>query len=390
MNGKQLQWVRVAVRFAVSLSVCLLSVFAWSQQISSVTVYQQMGSGADAQTFILEIHGTGLTPADDAPTVVVFPSNSPNANPKVLKEDNPDGTLLRAQFTASASYDLREIAVAYGKAPAASYSIKEATCKLGDKVSASWEFVPKDQVKNKYGNGVAKNFHVIQLSIVNQCPVSIIVPLAGITIAPNVPPTSDGDSRDTGLLKGGGIAEAPALGVTPGQLLVKSAVPDNKIVPYSLDHVTSVYSTDRKLTGSRAIFFNSLLAVATMGGAVEPFFGHGFTQGVSIWGGGFTNAAQTVFKDMSAEQLQNITSQSFGTAEQIGSNGSVSKFLFVPKKITTNKSKSKNSKKDNAEDESAKSKDNNDLREQALANGNLKLDFVIIPALTSATVSASK
>jgi hypothetical protein len=63
---------------------------------------------------------------------------------------------------------------------------------------------------------------------------------------------------------------------------------------------------------------------------VQPFFGPGFTQGVAIWGGGFTQAASTIFKDMSAEQLQNLATDAFGDSEQIGANiGSLSKSAFI-------------------------------------------------------------
>lgn len=101
------------------------------------------------------------------------------------------------------------------------------------------------------------------------------------------------------------------------------------LVAFSLDHVTSIYSADRKLTGKRAIYFNTVLALATIGSAVEPFFAPGFTKGVAILGGGFTTASKEIFVDMSAEQLQNLTSQSFGSTEQVASHGSLQKFVFI-------------------------------------------------------------
>lgn len=48
--------------------------------------------------------------------------------------------------------------------------------------------------------------------------------------------------------------------------------------------------------------------------------------------GGFTQAANTIFKDMSPEQLQNIASLRFGDTEQVASNsGSVNRYLFLPR-----------------------------------------------------------
>jgi hypothetical protein len=46
-------------------------------------------------------------------------------------------------------------------------------------------------------------------------------------------------------------------------------------------------------------------------------------------GGGFTTPSKEIFVDMSAEQLQNLTSQSFGSTEQVASHGSLQKFVFV-------------------------------------------------------------
>jgi hypothetical protein len=342
----------------------LLAASGWGQQITSVTTFQQTAISGSSQSFILEIHGTNLSPTGDSARVLIFPSNAPEPSPSMLSSAT-DGTILRAQFSAPASYVLQQVTLSYA-ASSLSYTITTAKCETGTNVSSEYAFVSQDQVKNKYGNGVAKNFHVIQLSIVNQCPVSIIVPLAGIRIVPQITVAATGQT--TALTKGGGVENTPAspsgeLGT--GTPMVKSAIPSSTIVPYSLDHVTSVYSTDRKLTGRRAIFFNSLQAVATLGSAIEPFFGHGFTQAVSIWGGGFTNAAQTIFKDMSPEQLQNIASQSFGSAEQLGPGGSLSKFLFIPRKLK------------------------NTAAQQALMNGNVEVKFIVIPALTSSDAKST-
>lgn len=240
---------------------------------------------------LIEIVGTGLLPANDPPRILVFPAIS-NGNPIAITVISSSATNIRAEFTADQSYQLEQVTLSYA-AQSVSSSPLGSSCSPNDIVS-QYSFMPKDQVKNKYGNGVQANFHVVQLAIVNKCAHAIVVPLAGITISPKNGP--------------------------------------NKLTPYSLSHVTAEYSTDRKLTGGRAIFFNSVLALATMGSAIQPFFGPGFTQGVAILGGGFTQAAGTIMKDMSAEQLQNITSQSFGDSEQIGQNGGyINKFLFIAK-----------------------------------------------------------
>ena len=50
-------------------------------------------------------------------------------------------------------------------------------------------------------------------------------------------------------------------------------------------------------------------------------------------GGGFTTASKDILVDMSSEQLQNLTSQSFGSTEQVASHGSLQKFIFVRRSI---------------------------------------------------------
>jgi hypothetical protein len=175
-------------------------------------------------------------------------------------------------------------------------------CEFKSQVTLTPQIVPKSQAGNKYGNGVAKNFYAIQLSIVNECPMAIVVPLGGISVVT--------DHQAT-------------------QPLDDACTEEGSLVAFSLDHVTSIFSADRKLTGRRAIYFNTVQALATLGSAIQPFFAHGFTQAVAILGGGFTTASKELLVDMSAEQLQNLTSQSFGSTEQVASHGSLQKFVFV-------------------------------------------------------------
>lgn len=330
--GKQL--TRLSLIF---LFVTLSAATATCQEITKVTVFQQSAS-TDPQTIILEVTGTNLASQNEQPRVIVFPAVDS------VKVISADATVVRAQFTASEKYILKSIALSYANVTK-SQDIKQTACDKDGEIVSDYNFLADHQVKEKYGNGVNKNFYVLQLSIVNKCTLPLVVPLAGIKIAPalqggastvctgqNKPATSakgrDAD-REQEVHPGGGVAEGADLAANRSML-----GPNKSLVPYSLDHVTSVYSTDRKLTGARAIGFNIIAALSTLGSGVQQFFGPGFTQGVSILGGGFTTAAQTIFKDMSAEQLQNITTQSFSNAEQIAPNGgSVNKFLFIPKKL---------------------------------------------------------
>jgi hypothetical protein len=53
---------------------------------------------------------------------------------------------------------------------------------------------------------------------------------------------------------------------------------------------------------------------------------------VSIFGGEFTQASATIWKDLSAEQLQNPASQSYQSTQQVGPHGgSLQKYIFSSK-----------------------------------------------------------
>jgi hypothetical protein len=250
--------------------------------ITNVNIFKQTTGNPPA--FILEVIGTNLI-WPEPPRVLVFPSAGTTVT--VL---NAAATLVRAAVSAPNNYAPTEVALSYS-----TQTLSKATdmtgCNTHDLVKAEYTYIASDQASKKYSWGVSKNFDVIQISIVNECPFPVLIPLAGIYLA--------GESH---------------------------------IHPLSLDHVTSIYSNYRQFKGGRAIYFNILQAATTIGSAIEPFLARGFTQGVSVFGGAFTQGSATVWKDLSAEQLQNLTSQSYQATEQVGSNGgSLKKFIFLPK-----------------------------------------------------------
>lgn len=283
--------------------LCLLVVvntsMLWAQAtITAVNVLNQSNPSGSTRILLVEIVGTGLLPNPAAPPSVVIVPGVLDAPTQV---NTPTDTLISAKFTVPQDYQLSQVALSYPNGGSVSKDVTTPPCRDTD-IVRSFNFVASDKVKNTFGNGVAKSFHVVKVSIVNKCSQGIIVPLAGVALTP--------------------LTSAP-LPAVPGSTFR---------VPYSLAQVTAVYSTDRKLTGTRAICFNILAALATLGSSVQPFFGPGFTQGVAILGGGFTQAANTIFKDLSPEQLQNIASLSFGDTEQVASNsGSVNKYVFLPR-----------------------------------------------------------
>jgi hypothetical protein len=166
------------------------------------------------------------------------------------------------------------------------------------------------QVESRFGRGIAKNFFAVQLSIVNHGRIKIQIPLASIQAEVEWAAGLDSKTKPPTYFE-----EGPAT-----------------IPPVSLAGVVSFFSHDRKASGRRAILFNALQGATTIGSAIQLFFGPGFAQGVGIAGGGFRNGLQAIFPDMSEEQLANLTSQSFESAETIsGNGGSLEKVVFIQK-----------------------------------------------------------
>jgi hypothetical protein len=411
--------------------------------ITSVSIFQQAAAQdsskpASGPNFVMEINGTNFpTGTNNNVHIAILPGTG--TNPTVL---SLGASQILAQFTAPANYELQEVALSTGTG-FSSFNIGTSSCDFASQVKLTPQAVPKDQAGNKYGNGVAKNFYAIQISIVNDCPMAVVVPLAGIRVVvdpgvstrsplPNAvigklyfdalnasggtPPYSWTESsplpeglgldRRTGLISGtvsssvkAGLypfsvqvedSSTPKLSATALMVLPVVAENDDSVfypdqdaseneganctengdlVAFSLDHVTSVFSADRKLTGRRAIYFNTVQAAATIGSAIEPFLAKSFTQAVAILGGGFTTASKEIFVDMSAEQLQNLTSQSFGATEQVASHGSLQKFIFV-RRSTNRKCKYS-------------------LTETELRHGNFSVLWEVSPASSAAPTTQS-
>jgi len=283
------QKLKISQQLPATLLLSALSCgVAWSQaSITKATIFKQIDKGSSLG-FVVKIEGSNLTTPEN-PRVLLLPSTG------ITQQDPPtySATSITMAFTAASSYVPVEVTLSYSTGPVPK-AVSGTECASDVDVSKSYQVEPENQVAKKYGHGVSKNFDVVQISIVNTCPVAVLVPLAGIDL--------------------------PSSTTTP------------PLHPFSLSHVTSIFSNDRTFSGPRAIFFNAVQAAATLGSAIEPFFGSGFTQAVSILGGGFTQGAGTIWKDLSAEQLQNLTAQSFQATEQISaSGGSLQKSVFFPR-----------------------------------------------------------
>jgi len=312
--------IRCNGRSVVSLVVLSLGILfggmlpaaAQQAQITSVSMLTDPSQTSD-YPHVINIIGTGftgagftgLTPAQ----VVLIPNEHIASGSTAVYVRSP--TLIEVQFTAPVDYEVQSVVLSPAGLPAPiTFAVPPASCRLQD-VLYQYEITPDKLARDTFGNGLAKNFFVVQLSIINSCRLKIIVPIAGIQITP--------EWQDP-------MAPHPTT-----------------VSPYGLDHVVAAYNTDRTSTGSRAILLNSMQALTTVGSAVQLFLGPGFAQGVAIFGGGLRNAVLEISKDLSAQQLKSLTSETFQTTEVVGTTGNpgVQKFIFIPKTVVTLPNKGK-------------------------------------------------
>ncbi len=140
--------------------------------ISKATIFKQIDKG-NTLGFVVQIEGTNLTSPEN-PRVVLLPSTG------ITARDTPvyTATLITMSFTASSTYVPLEVTLSYTSGPVGA-AITGTDCAPDVDVVKSYFLVPEEQVSKKYGHGVAKNFDVVQISIVNKCPLPVLVPLAG-------------------------------------------------------------------------------------------------------------------------------------------------------------------------------------------------------------------
>ena len=311
--------------------------------ITNVYQFEQQGiagAGNDslARTYVVQIVGQHFPTSQ--PTIIFFPSIKAAAT--IL---NSTPTQVVASFSAEQGYSIQQVALSFATGEVASLKPNcSQFLSMGQAISRStfpFYRCVKGAAKTAYGAGVASNFRVIQLSVLNQCPLPVTIPLAGIELFATK------------------LCGTTVKGVAP--VISKSA-----ISPSALDYITPFYNEDKQVMGRRALFFNSLSAAVTVGSVIQPFLPIGFTQGVAIAGGSFTTAAQHLYRDMSAQQLQALTGEAFGNAEQLAArNGSLRKYLFIPMVIQDKQLAC------------------------ALKEGNVGVRFIAIPTLTTGTAVAS-
>lgn len=157
---------------------------------------------------------------------------------------------------------------------------------------------------NLFGSGVGEHFYVIQLSLVNKGDKKVIVPLSSIQA--EIEWAYGGETDEISY------DEGPAT-----------------LSPLKLSAISSYFDAFQKTKGRKAKLFNILDGVVTLGAALVPVFGHNIERPIAIMSGGFIPGLRKSFGDLSSQQLQNLTSMSWDSVEEIPADGAKEKFIYI-------------------------------------------------------------
>jgi hypothetical protein len=164
------------------------------------------------------------------------------------------------------------------------------------------------EVQQLLGDGVADNFTVVDLAVVNDGPTKVAIPLAGMQAeiewlyGRDVKPPDDG-----------WFLEGPPT-----------------LPPVPMGTVSAYFGASKKATERRVRVFNTLGAITTLVGALIPFAGIGLKDAEVVFSSGFIPGLQHAWVDISDQQLQNLTTLSWQTSETLAANGgSMQKLIYI-------------------------------------------------------------
>jgi hypothetical protein len=164
------------------------------------------------------------------------------------------------------------------------------------------------EVQQLLGDGVADNFNVVELAVVNDGPTKVAVPLAGMQAevewlyGRNVKPPVEG-----------WFLEGPPT-----------------LPPVPMSTVSAYFGASKKKTERRVKVFNVLEGITALVGAIIPFAGISLKDAEVVFSSGFIPGLQHVWVDISDQQLQNLTALSWQTSETLAANGgSMQKLIYI-------------------------------------------------------------
>jgi hypothetical protein len=192
---------------------------------------------------------------------------------------------------------------------------KDIGARMDDTLSYQYTVLDREQASNLFGGGIADNFYVVKLSVINRGEKKVAIPLAAIQAEIE---WADGQYTQGRQQVAGGTGQIEYL-----------EGPDTQ-TPIPLEDVSGFFDAYNKTKGRKARLFNTLAGVTTLGAALIPFVGPGFRDAHVVFTGGLIPGLRQGLGDLSSQQLQNLTARTWESVEVLSSGGgSVSKYVFI-------------------------------------------------------------
>ena len=157
-----------------------------------------------------------------------------------------------------------------------------------------------------FGSGVGEHFYVIELSVVNNAEKKVAIPLSAIQAEIEWAYGEDEGNADVYY------EEGPAT-----------------LSPMPLGAISGYFDAFQKTQGRKAKLFNIMDGMVTLGAALVPVFGNNISKPVTIFSGGFIPGVRKALGDLSSQQLQNLTSMSWESVEEIPAGAGKNKFIYI-------------------------------------------------------------
>jgi hypothetical protein len=195
--------------------------------------------------------------------------------------------------------------------------------KLDENLTYRFTVMAYDEARRLLGDGVADNFYAIELSVVNDGPKKVAVPLAGIQAGiewlygpvSKREPASVKDLLPSNNKKSGFFLEGPPT-----------------LAPIPMATVSAYFGASKKNGERRVRVFNILEGVTTLLTSLVPFAGSGLKDAEVVFSGGFIPGLRHAWGDITDQQLQNLTTLSWQTSETLAANGgSLEKIIYIQK-----------------------------------------------------------
>jgi hypothetical protein len=175
-----------------------------------------------------------------------------------------------------------------------------------------------DGARNQLGSIVADNFYVVELSVVNTGTQKVSVPLAGI-------------QAEVEWLYGYGKTrwynDKGAFRERVQEFFIDGPP---TLAPIPVAAVSGYFGSYQTESGRRVRTFNILAGITTLVTALVPFAGPSLKDAEVVFSGGFIPGLGQAWPDLSPQQLQHLTSLSWGDTETVAANGgSVSKYVYI-------------------------------------------------------------